>query len=248
MSVFQTTEGTQTQSQTQTTNQESWVEKLAKARGEQWKDPEVIAKGKLEADQFITDLQRQVAELREDLGKQDYSKQLLDALQNKATQTTSVNSVENKGGTEEVKTKTNLSEEDLKSLVETTLTQRERNATESQNLQVVEGKLTELYGTEAAAKVLQKSKELGISSKRLEEIAKESPSAFFALIGEKAPETKTFVNGTVNTNSASLQATSDKNWKYYQDLRKKDKRTYFTPEVQRQLMTDRERLGDKFYS
>ena len=57
---------------------ESYVTKLAEAKGDNWKDPEVLAKGKIEADSHIEQLERQLSEMKEDLGKQDYAKQLLE--------------------------------------------------------------------------------------------------------------------------------------------------------------------------
>ena len=241
MSLFQTTEGNGA-------NQESFVEKLVKERGEQWKDPEFIAKGKIEADRFIEDLKRQNEELRQELGKQDYSKELLSQLQAKAANPVNANPVVNQDGANKVETKTTISEDELKRLVETTLTERERTASASQNVKVVTDKLQELFGTEAQAKVQEKAKELGMTLERMEEIAKESPSAFFALVGEKVTTPKVFNSGTINTASANLQASSERNFNFYQEMRRKDRRQYFSPEVQKQMFQDRERLGDKFYN
>jgi hypothetical protein len=64
----------------------SFVERLVASKGEQWNDPEVIAKGKVEADDHIKSLEQQLKDLREDLGKQDYSKQLLETLQQSKAQ------------------------------------------------------------------------------------------------------------------------------------------------------------------
>ena len=103
---------------------ESYVTKLAEAKGDNWKDPEVLAKGKLEADSHIEQLERQLSEMKEDLGKQDYAKQLLDELQNKAADPTTANTAmpnNNTGGTVQENTNSNVSEADLKSLVERTL-------------------------------------------------------------------------------------------------------------------------------
>ena len=98
MSVF--TEGTATEQTTQpeqqtaetTTPQESFVAKLVEAKGENWKDPEVLAKGKLEADNYISELESQLAQMREDMSKQDYAKSLLDQLQDKAADPTTAKS------------------------------------------------------------------------------------------------------------------------------------------------------------
>jgi hypothetical protein len=255
MSVF--TEGTATEQTTQpeqqttetTTPQESYVAKLVEAKGENWKDPEVLAKGKLEADTYISELERQLAQMREDLGKQDYAQKLLDQLQDKAAEPTTAKTVmpnNNTGGTEEGNTNPNLSEDDLKSLVEKTLTAREQENTVKQNLALVDQELEKSFGTDAKATIQKKSEELGISLERMQEIAAESPSAFFALIGEPKKSFNPMVQGSVRTEGVNMQASADRNWQYYQKLRRENRNLYYTPKIQRQLMEDKARLGSKF--
>lgn len=230
--------------------QESYLAKLVAQRGENWKDPEVLAKGKLEADTYITTLEEQIAQMREDLSKQEYSKQLLDQLQNKATESTTVNSAmannKNDGSASEGNTKPEVSEESLKSLVEQTLTQREKEATVKQNLLVVEEELKKSFGTEASAYVQNKAKELGLSLKRMEELAAESPTAFFNLIGEPKKSFTPMVQGSVRTEGVNMQASGERNWEYYQKLRRENKQLYYSPKTQQQLLADKKRLGAKF--
>ncbi len=256
MSVF--TEGAETEQSTQaeqqttenTPPQDSFVAKLVEAKGENWKDPEVLAKGKLEADNYISELERQLNQMREDMAKQDYAKSLLDQLQNKAAEPTTANTAmpnnNNTGGTEEGNTNPNLSEEDLKSLVEETLSAREQENTVKQNLAIVDQELEKSYGTEAKAIIQQKSEELGISLQRMQELAAESPSAFFSLIGEPKKSFNPMVQGSVRTEGVNMQASTDRNWDYYQKLRRENRNLYYTPKIQRQLMEDKARLGSKF--
>lgn len=255
MSVFDAAQQPEGQSQeanaTMTPEQqESYLERLVKAKGENWKDPEVLAKGKLEADGYIKNLEDQLKQLREDLGKQEYSKQLLDQLQNKATQPASVNPVaankDNGSTATEGNTQPQVSEDTLKSLVEQTLTQRERENTVKQNLAVVDEELQKSYGTEAPVVVKQKAKELGMSVQRLQEIAAESPTAFFNLIGEPKKAMAPLVQGTIRTEGVNMQASAERDWAYYQNLRRTNKQLYYSPKVQRQLMEDKARLGAKF--
>lgn len=231
--------------------QESYLAKLVAAKGDNWKDPEVLAKGKLEADGYIKNLEEQLAAMREDLGKQDYAKNLLEELQNKATSHTNVKSVvannNNNGGTNtEGNTQPQVSEDILKSLVEQTLTARDKEAVVKQNLSIVDQELEKSYGTEAPAFVKKKAEELGLSLQRMQELAAESPSAFFSLIGEPKKSFQPIVQGSVRTEGVNLQASSDRNWAYYQKLRRENKNLYYTPKVQQQLMEDKSRLGDKF--
>ena len=255
MNVFtegaETTQTTQPEQQTteSTPPQDSFVAKLVEAKGDNWNNPEVLAKGKLEADTYIQQLEGQLSEMREDLSKQDYAKNLLDQLQNKAAEPTTANTAmpnNNTGGTSDGNTNPNLSEEDLKSLVEQTLTAREKDGLVKQNLAIVDQELEKSYGTEAKAKVQSKAQELGISLERMQEIAAESPNAFFSLIGEPKKSFNPMVQGSVRTEGVNMQTSAERNWSYYQNLRKSDRHTYYSPKIQQQLMEDKMRMGDKF--
>jgi hypothetical protein len=243
------TEQNAEQTQQEATPQESYLQKLVEAKGENWKDPEVLAKGKLEADGYIKTLEEQLAQMREDLKKQEYQAQVLEQLQNKAADSTAAKTgVPNDNGSAEAQNTTaSFSEEDLKSLVEQTLTQREQQASVKQNLAQVDKALDDIFGTEALAVVQKKAQELGMSIERMQDIAAESPNAFFALIGEKPKQPMNpMIQGSVRTEGVNMQASTDRNWDYYQKLRRENRNLYYTPKVQRQLMEDKARLGDKF--
>lgn len=252
MSLFQTTEQNQNPNpQTPPTNQEGWLQKIVEAKGDQWSNPEVLAKGKLEADSYIKQLEEQLNELRDELGKQDYSKELLTQLQNKAQVPTNGNPVvpnNQNGGGQGAQTNASLSDEQIKDLVNSALTEREKQNTVKQNIDTVEKELVNKYGTEAESLIATKAKELGMTVEKLGAIASESPTAFFRLIGEAQKETPSFINGSIKTEGANMQASSERNFKFYQELRKKNRKQYFSPEVQQAMFKDRQRLGDKFYS
>ena len=189
--------------------------------------------------------------MREDLSKQDYAKDLLEQLQNKAADPTTAkpvmpNNNNDIGGTSEGNTNPSLSEEDLKSLVEQTLTAREKDSVVKQNLSFVDAELEKSFGTNAKATVQNKAKELGISIERMQEIAAESPNAFFSLIGEPKKSFNPMVQGSVRTEGVNMQTSTERNWSYYQNLRKSDRHTYYSPKIQQQLMEDKMRMGDKF--
>lgn len=235
----QTTNQTQ---QAQTT--EDWLAKVVEVKGEKFKDVNVLAKSKLDSDNYIVELERQLKEMREEVGKQDYASKLLEELKNKGTAT--VNSVAPNGGTNTSDTKPVISEDVIKTLVEQTLTQREKSNSAAQNAELVRTELINKYGTEAKAHVEKKAQELGMTYDRLSQIAQEAPNAFFTLIGEPKKDFKPLTQGTINTSSASFQAPVDRDWRFYQDLRKKDKKLYYSPQTQQQLIKDKQRLGERF--
>lgn len=247
MSVFDQTDQQTTQSNQQQTNQGSFLERLVQEKGEQWKDPEVIAKGKLEADQHIAALELQLDEMRKDLGQQEYSKQLLAKLQEKAPTSTNGNPAANPTGGS-TQGNTNLSASDLESLIESTLTKRQAQMTASQRLQEAEAKLVEVFGTEAKNVVNTRASELGLSVERLKEIASESPDAFLALMGQ-APkkETNQTTRSTVNTQSGFTANSGERNNDFYQNYRREKPSEFWSVKVQRQMLEDRKRLGDKFF-
>lgn len=229
----------------QTQTQEDWLAKIVEVKGEAFKDPQVLAKSKLESDKFIGELQRQVEELRTELSKEEYAKKLLTELQN-GRRDPNASSAPKDGETKPSDTKPELSEDVIKRLVEQTLTQREQSNTSTQNTRLVQEKLQEKYGTEAKAHIEKKAQELGMSFERLSSLAAESPTAFMTLIGEPQPEYKPLVNGTVNTSSGSFSNTAEKDWNYYQNLRRTNKQLYFDPKTQQQMLKDKLRLGDRF--
>ncbi len=210
-------------------------------------DPEVLAKGKLEADGYIKNLEDQLTQMREDLKKQEYKTEVLEQLQNKATENTAVsNGVPNNSNTETQNTSGTFSEEDLKSLVEKTLGQRELEAKVQGNLQLVDKELEGSFGTEAKAQIEKKATELGMSVDRLRDIAAESPNAFFALIGENKRPANPMVSGSVRTEGVAMQPSTERNFEYYQNLRRENRNLYYSAKTQQQMFEDKARLGEKF--
>jgi hypothetical protein len=80
----------------------------------------------------------------------------------------------------------------------------------------------------------------------MQEIAAESPNAFFNLIGEPKKDFKPMVEGSVRTEGVNMQASNERDWSYYQNLRRDNRSLYYSPKIQRQLMEDKSRLGSKF--
>jgi len=220
---------------------EDFLTKVVETKGEQWRDPAILAKGYLSSQEYIATLQREKEELLEDLKKQTYSKDLLEHLKTPPKRTEAE---------QPPNTTVATSEQDLRAMIKETLTQNEREATSKQNLQVVDHRLTELFGTETAATVEARRKELGVTKERLTEIASESPTAFLKLMGE-APtkeDNRTF-KGSLNTASGFLtEPSSTRNFQFYQDLRRKSPSQYHSGATRALMEKDRTALGEKFYN
>lgn len=231
---------------------EDFLELVAKEKGDQWRDPQALAKGYVHAQTRIKELEATLKDAEMNTNQQDYAKELLAEL--KATQTTTgqVQPTEPtpSGESTPADEQTTLTPETIESLVEKTLTQRERNNTTKQNLAEVEKSLEEAFGTEASTMVKSKATELGLSLSKLQEIAGDSPSAFMALVGQPKPkETNKLPRSGTNTEAMTFNnPTGKRDFKYYNQLRRDNPRLYHTSDLRQQMMKDRIEMGESFFS
>lgn len=241
-SVFDapTTEQEQTtESQTETTI-EDWVSEVVKEKGEQWQDPQALAKGYYHAQKRIKELEAVAEKAKEN----DYAKTLLEQLQAKTQApeaTTEEPEAELKphSGTEQ-QDHTSLSPEDIESLLEKKLSVRAKQ-------EKVESALREKFGEDANRVVHERAKELNLSIERMQELAQESPDAFLRLVGDPAPkETNKGVRTSVNTASGFNSQHGERNSDYYRKLRRENRKLYNDPKTQMQMLNDKMRLGSDF--
>ena len=66
-------------------------------------------------------------------------------------------------------------------------------------------------------------------------------------MGRAAPQPSPMVQGSIRTEGSTMQASSEKDFGYYQKLRRENSSLYYKPTTQRAMMADADRLGDKFY-
>lgn len=218
--------------------------------GRKFNDVEALAKGKLEADKFIEQMKQENAALKADLEKTAYRLGVNDRLEEKASASTadlSGPNNNNSGTSDEANTQLGSSEANIESLVEQTLRKREQKTVADSNIALVEAELEKAYGTEASATVRQKSEELGLPLAELQGMAAKSPAAFMQLMGKPAPKTNPLVQGSIRTEGSTMQASSEKDFGFYQRLRRENSSLYYKPSTQRQMMADADRLGDNFY-
>ena len=244
-----TTEGTTSETQ-QTQTKESFIDHLV-GDGKKFRDIEALAKGKLEADKHISEITKTLDELRAELSKQDYAKSLLEQMskgsetgaEQPTPVTTSSSNTEN----------TTQSASDFEALVEKVITAKEKRKTVSQNISVVGEEMQKQFGDKTADYLKAKSLELNMSLDRLKEIAAESPTAFFQLIGVKKMGEKASTSAGVTTQSTIRSEnfnsfSQDRNFDFYQKMRKENRSMYYSSKVQNTMLQDRERLGDRFYN
>jgi len=233
------------------TSTEDFVKRIVQDKGDQWSDPQVLAKGYVMAQDHIKNLEEQTASMREDLGKKTYAEDLIKQLRMERQPPITEPPVASQptDGTNTGDTPSALSEEKLKSLITETLTFREQENTEQQNLKATSSKLTELFGTEVDKEVAKRAELVGMTKEQLQKIAAESPNAFFKLLGEEVKqESNPTRQGTLNTVTGFDHQTSTRDFKYYQALRRTNSKEYYSPKNQNLMLADRKELGDRFFS
>lgn len=213
-------------------------------------DPE--AAQRLEAkDMFIDQLKLENAEMRREIAQADEVKRLLEDARQKAA-----NPPPSREAPPAAPEPANsFNEDDLVERVLKVQTQRESEARQTANAQVVVDKLVETFGSpEAANKIVSdKAAELGVNVDFLLDAAKRSPSAFYQLTGinSHAPKPQLAPGGEVNTAALRTHAPGVKpgTSAYYEQLKNEiGAAKFYTPQIQQQRMKDAFKLGDSFYT
>ena len=115
---------------------EDFVAKLKEAKGENWENPQTIAKGYLNAQQHIDTLQEELDALKEEKQKGAWTADVLAQLGQR--QPASGDEGQEGAGSSGDATPAAPSEEDIKSLIVTTITEQEKNRTNSANIAEVD--------------------------------------------------------------------------------------------------------------
>lgn len=138
---------------------------------------------------------------------------------------------------------------DVEDVVQKAIEARETANTRSRNLIDVKEKLTTLYGDDYPNRVKARAAELNISLARLNEMAADTPAAFFAMLGvDNQRSLDNVAPPATRQNSAAnfTLNTGKKDNSYYQNLRRTNPTLYWTPAVQMEEYNELKRQGDAF--
>lgn len=137
--------------------------------------------------------------------------------------------------------------------VQRIIDERERQNTRTRNLMQVKDTLVEKLGEDYPNRVKARARELNLSMERLNELAAETPSAFFALLGfdKPAPQPDNVAPPVTRQNSAADFAPNAgvKGNSYFSKMRRERPTEYYTPRVAMEEYNELKRLGpEKFYA
>ena len=213
--------------------------------GKKFKDPEALAKGKLESDAFIEQIKNENAGLRKELEERVKLSQILDEIK-KGTGN-------QPGGSKDTSQPQALDPDEVKKLIKNTLNETVQENTAKQNVLEAERTVIEKLGSKDAALkfITEKAREMGVSGDWLMSVAASNPKALYAVLGLEAtgnkqqPTNVTSPDSSVNTskqqfapNGGQVKAgTKD----YFEKIRKENPSLYWKPEIQNEIFEARKR-------
>ena len=210
--------------------------------GKKFRTVKDLYNGKQEADAFITQLQREMGELRADLARRANAEDQLTQIRSEFEEFKRNQNIQPREHTNPELTASQIEE-----LVKNSVTRIEQSRTAGENAKVVNAGLIKHFGdVDKARKALtDASVEVGMSVEELKDIASRSPSAFFSLMGIQEPKQPANATGanldtTGGKNPLSNAATGNDANKpgtkpYYDAIRKENPSLYHSAKIQNEI-------------
>lgn len=213
-----------------------------------WKDKplEELLKAKVDSDLYIKTLERQKDELRvdfmkaqEEIQKGKNMEELIAKLNQKEPPASPPLKPEEN---------TALNEEELFTKLETRLAQKRQVEVETENFNVVQNKLKDRFGNNAASVLQEQAQTMGLSKEDVNSLAKKSPEAFFRIMGLNEQQKDLFMAPPRSNlrNDHFAPKVQKRDWTFYQNMKSTNPKEYWAPKTQLQMHRDAEALGDAF--
>lgn len=225
---------------------------LAELVGEdkKFKDTKALARGKAEADSYVKILERNLDEMREEFRKaradaearanlEDLIKGLKEPASSEHTPKANDESTAPKYNPDDVKKAARL---------EFLLLQDEQK--KQTNLELVQSKLKERYGNNFPNALEEQRKNLGLSTDHVNTLAKESPQAFFRLMGldqeKREDQFQAPPRNQQRSDNFAPKGSEKRTWSYYKKLRQSNPNAFLDPKINIQMQKDAMELGAAF--
>lgn len=213
-------------------------------------DYDKLLQGRIEADRFIDQLKEENKGLRNDLTSRVTIEDSLSKLLERSTSNNNEQRVverlpnPNEAPIPPVPTQ-GVSKDEMMKMVREALETESSKAKKQSNLQVAVAELEKTFGPNYVEHVTRKANDLGVPVEFFDKLASESPKALLALVSDRKSE------GTLSTPPVGSNVGSPtpvgKTFSYYENLRKKDPKNYWSPSTQNEMYANASKLGPKFY-
>lgn len=214
--------------------------------GKKFKDPDALAKGKLEADHHIANLEKELSDMRAELQGRLSMEELLDKVQTRTSndEVTPPNPLNVRTDEQEDGLVSRDLAKEVRALVEAERKKERREA----NVSSAKAELKKRFGADYNSKLQNIADSLEVSVNMLSDMAATSPAGFIKLIDSVAKPDKdiSIPNTQIDTNRDRKEFTS-KNAAYYKELRRSDPKTYWSKHNQVEMNREAVRQGSAFY-
>lgn len=227
----------------------SYYEHLV-GEGKKFKDNEALAKAKIEADKTVKEREKELAEIRKELN----TRISIEEFMTKNFQRTP-NSQEPSTDGDEPREPSLPNEGnkpiDVEKVVDEVFTRKQLQAQKAQNAAKAKQLMKEVWGSNASERLNSVSEELGLGKEFLQDLAERSPEAFAQVVGLKDVQ-KTVVNQTPptsNVNSFAMARANPnvRNEQYWDEVKKRDPKFYFSIDGYNQRHKDALALGADYF-
>lgn len=212
--------------------------------GKKFKTQADLAKGKAFADRHIAILERQQDALRKDYEELRQDAMARAKLEDLVTQLQS-NQVTKKPTVNDTQNQPSFDPTQVESLIDSRIQERERSQRETDNFNMVRSKLTERYGDNYQPTLNKQIAELGLSN--IDDMARKTPKVLIRALGLDQPvQDNSFQAPPGSGQRFTPSGQKDRTWSWYQELKKSDPTSYFSPKMTKQMEDDYRRLEAKF--
>jgi hypothetical protein len=214
--------------------------------GKKYSDPKELAKATAYKDQHIAQIEDENKRMRDELATRIKYEDFLDKLE-KLPQ---VGSRDPQDDDDSHKDMSAMRPEEVERLLEQKLSQLEAQKAAQQNLNYVRSELEKALGPNYVQHLKRQMNELGMTEAEVQRMAQSNPKVLLrALAVSSDSKDNIFQAPPKGTNSSfSLSPSKKKGDSYFEEIRKKDPTTYWTPQIQNEIFNSIQEMGaDEFY-
>src|SRR5258706_1081853 len=230
--------------------QDNYLENLV-GEGKKFKTPEDLAKGKYISDNYILTLESQLDQMRGDylkLHEEQVAKAGLQELIDKMNIQNKPVAVDNKPLVPE--TKSPIDPKQIEDLIDSRMSQREQAKREAENVQFVKTKLEATLGKEYHENLQSRMAELDLSADQFNTMARNNPKALTKLLElepQFVPSRDPFAPPRSQVRTDQFKPKTEvRDWAWYQDLKVKETKKYYSPQTNVQMHKNALALGAAF--
>lgn len=208
--------------------------------GRKFKDVAALARGKAESDRFIEQVLKEKDELKKELDKRLSVEESIARFRETPVTPTP----------EPVRQEpaTGLTQEDITRLLDERLQREKAVETANRNVELVRQALADKFGPSYNDKLEAKAVELGVDREYFNQLAKTQPKVLLGLInGGEAPKKQAPVGLFDSPRFPTAGQKLEKNFAYYEKMRKENPKLYSSPEVQKEQFEMAKLHGRDFY-